>query len=363
MLNRWPVPADRPWRIWFLLFGVLAHLFLWFLIFLVIGLAKHVELFDGDNLVDLLITWIVLLLMAIGAALVFSAGEIDLSMSGCAVLGGAVLVAVGGKGELAPVLAVVLAAMLGFIVGCLNGALVAGLRVPSFVVTLGASLGLFAMAMRIGRSEEPFYGGGAAAAVVVGLLAFIVGTAAIAFAVLLAFWRQGQLEKRVALEVEEQPGADSPILPLVLRGVPFVFAATLAALAGVVLSLRVGGGPGRAFDFNLGTYAIAAALLGGALVFHGRGRMGVAVLGALGGAAVMALALDVLGSMGFASFTNDLVLGLVIGEACVVSGAVRLIEWYMDKRRAEQQAPPRHGAGDTAPEGIGPLPPEWPQSV
>ena len=93
------------------------------------------------NLSNIVLQTAPVTIMAIGLVFVMSAGEIDLSIGSIvAVAALAAAVTLGQSGLLAGVVAGLGA---GVIIGLLNGALVAYVRLPSFLVTL-ATLGLFA---------------------------------------------------------------------------------------------------------------------------------------------------------------------------------------------------------------------------
>jgi len=95
--------------------------------------------FSAGNLRDLVVGHAAMLVAATGMTLVILAGEIDVSIGSqlavCGVLAG--LAAKAGMPMPIVALAVVVA---GAVLGGLNGALVAGLRIPSIVATLATML-------------------------------------------------------------------------------------------------------------------------------------------------------------------------------------------------------------------------------
>jgi simple sugar transport system permease protein len=103
--------------------------------------ARSGQFFSGNNLVDLARSLIVPALFSIGCMMVIVSGGIDVSFTAIASLAmfvtDKVLLASHYSGPV--VLAYAMAACLGFAMGALNGFLIAILRLPTLVVTLGTS--------------------------------------------------------------------------------------------------------------------------------------------------------------------------------------------------------------------------------
>src|SRR4051794_26436220 len=97
--------------------------------------------FSPENQVDLLLADVPVLIVAVGMTLAILAAQIDISVGSqfavCSVISG-VLASVG----VPVILAAVLTCVLGGLFGALNGALVAGIGIPSIVVTLATMVAL-----------------------------------------------------------------------------------------------------------------------------------------------------------------------------------------------------------------------------
>jgi D-xylose transport system permease protein len=76
--------------------------------------------------------------VSLGAVLVLLIGEIDLSLSAVAFLGGGIMGVLSAKQGLPAYEAVGAALLAGLLIGAINGVLVAVVRIPSFIVTLAA---------------------------------------------------------------------------------------------------------------------------------------------------------------------------------------------------------------------------------
>jgi len=302
----------------------------------VLALATHTPLFQGVGLRLLASFWLMSVPAAMGAALVLAMGEIDLSLGAIASLSGVVLAALTVSGSLPPVLAVFIAVGIAFVIGCVNGALVAGLRLPSFLATLGMGLMVAAVALLLARGQRILLPDVRGLGLIAGLLAVLAVLVLGALTVVLAFAQQGRLERRAALEALENEHATPGSGVVLVRGAAFALAATLAALAGLLEIARIRVAvPVGGMDRGLG--AVAAALLGGALIYHGRGRTVLALAGAIGGALVLALARTVLDMMAVEGGAQ-LVSAVAIVEAAALSGTVRLIEWAVDRRSPDVSA-------------------------
>jgi rhamnose transport system permease protein len=249
--------------------------------------------FEPGQLSDLAVINASLLVAAVGMTLVMLARHIDISIGSqfciCGVIAG--LLARAGL----PMPAVVAATLLaGAVLGGVNGVLVAGLGLPSIVVTL-ATLVILREALRYVREGEfihnlppdfQWFGAGQAS----GQMLVV----AIALAVFLAFaWGLRNLAVgRAVYATGSDPEAArlAGIRPARLVFGVFVLMGALTGLAALLKSVRF-----PHVDPNAGTglelQAIAAVVVGGVAVSGGRGTLagtlaGVALLGTVGPALV-----------------------------------------------------------------------------
>ncbi len=93
------------------------------------------------NLNNLVLQFVTIAIIGLGATLVLLIGEIDLSLSAVSAFCGAVTVTTSVNDHFPAWEAIIAGLLVGAVVGFINGSLVAFLRVPSFIVTLAALIG------------------------------------------------------------------------------------------------------------------------------------------------------------------------------------------------------------------------------
>ena len=256
-------------------------------------------------------------IMAIGLVFVMSAGEIDLSIgSTVAVAALAAAVTLGQYGLVAGVLAGLGA---GLLVGLLNGALVAYVKLPSFLVTL-ATLGLFAGVSRSMTDLRSipvtdsvftgFFGSG----VFLGIPSLIWWTA-IAVAIGHIIYRETRFGAHVLATGDNARAASvSGISVPRIRLAVMAISGSLAGLAGLLYAGRL-----QAAKYTLGETdlmtVIAAVIVGGTLLNGGRGS----IIGALVGSLMMGMLDNGLILMGLSVSDQMIVRGLIILAAVAVS--------------------------------------------
>ncbi len=235
-----------------------------------------------------------LAIMAVGMTVVMNTGGVDLSVGSVSGLASTVAALLMQDGSLLiPALAIAIGVSIA--VGMVNGVLIAGFGMPSFVVTLGTLAGGRGIAMLIsqnrlindlgpdadvlGALNEPLYPPFSNAVLVLAVLAIA------AFAI----------RSRV------QVSGAKPSMGV------YVFSAITAGVAGIVMLSRLGAAtPGQGVGAE--TQAVAAALIGGASVV---GRSG-GVLGAILGAIAVVVAQNELFLAGAEFSSQSLVLAVAI---------------------------------------------------
>ncbi|MDH6231694.1 ribose transport system permease protein [Mesorhizobium soli] len=256
-------------------------------------------------------------IMAIGLVFVMSAGEIDLSIgSTVAVAALAAAVTVNEYGIFAGVLAGLGS---GLLIGLLNGALVAYVRLPSFLVTL-ATMGLFAGVARsmtnlrsipvTDSTFTGFFGSGA----FLGIPSLIWWTA-IAVAVGHIIYRETRFGAHVlAIGDNNRAASVSGISVPRIRLAVLTLSGCLAGLAGLLYAGRL-----QAAKYTLGETdlmtVIAAVIVGGTLLNGGKGS----IVGALVGSLMMGMLNNGLILMGLSVSDQMIVRGLIILAAVAVS--------------------------------------------
>ena len=253
----------------------------------VVGLFLFVTLSEDSfrnpqNLKNLLFPITTLGFVSIGVAFGLISGVIDLSVGAIMGFCGAVtggLIAVAG---LPTPLAILVVAVTGMLLGLVNGVLVTGLRVPSFIITLG-TMGLFrvgtfriqyeffgtAQSVHLGNDSLNWLGRGESIGSVPAAFYFLIGIVLLAYYVLshskLGLWF-------FAVGGNERAAFDAGVTPSRIRILAFMISGFCAALAGAALTARLQGSlpsAGVGFEFE----AITVALIGGASLFGGYGSV------------------------------------------------------------------------------------------
>ncbi len=312
-------PADA-WRSKLQGFDLQQHLiYIGFLaIFLFFAIVLHDDGFlTTRNLTNIILQTAPATVMAIGLVYVLSAGEIDISF-GSTVAVSALAAAVALQSM---PLAVGVAAGLGagLLIGAFNGALVAGLRLPSFLVTL-ATLGLFAGVARtmtdlrsiavINDSFTGFFGSGR----LFGVPSLVWWTFG---AVLVGHWifRHTRFGAHI-LATGDNPGAArvAGVKVARVRFAALTICGGCAGLAGLLYAGRL-----QAAKYTLGEtdlmIVIAAVIVGGTALNGGRGS----IVGAFIGALLMGMLNNGLILMGLAVSDQMIVRGVIILAAVALS--------------------------------------------
>ncbi|MBK5568707.1 ABC transporter permease [Ensifer sp. SSB1] len=269
------------------------------------------------NLSNIMLQTAPVTIMAIGLVFVMSAGEIDLSIgSTVAVSALAAAVTINEYGLVAGVVAGIGA---GVLIGLLNGALVAFVKLPSFLVTL-ATLGLFAGVSRsmtnlrsipvTDSTFTGFFGSGS----FLGVPSLIWWTV-VAIVCGHVIYRETRFGAHVLATGDNSRAASvSGISVPRIRLTVLVISGALAGLAGLLYAGRL-----QAAKYTLGETdlmtVIAAVIVGGTLLNGGKGS----IIGALVGSLMMGMLNNGLILMGLSVSDQMIVRGLIILAAVAVS--------------------------------------------
>ena len=286
-------------------------------------------LFSGNSWRDLLLTPSLLVLLAVGQAVVVITRNVDLSVSSVlgltAYLTGRLFVDVPAL----PLVGVVFVAVaVGAALGAVNGVLVAFGRVPALVITLGTLyvyrgvVLTWAGSDRIDAGELPrdFLALGTRSVLGVPVLTLVAVVVLAAVGYYLHVHRGG----RELYAIGSDPDA------AVLYGLPvrrrvvsaFVLSGALAGLAGVLYAARYGtvsSGAGTGLELQ----AVAAVVIGGVAIFGGSGT----VWGAAIGAFLLVTINRALPILGIPDFWQRAVVGVLILAAIV-------LDRYLSARQA-----------------------------
>jgi rhamnose transport system permease protein len=305
----------------------------------VVTTAKNPNfLFSNDGFRDLLLTPSILLLVAVGQAIVIITRNVDLSVGSTlgltAYLTGRLFIDVPGI----PIIVVFVAGLVfGGFLGLINGALVAFARVPALVITLGTLYAyrginvLWTGSDRINASDMPK----AFLALGTQSILFIPVLTIIAVVVLIAagWYMRNQRGGRELYAIGSDPDAANLYGLNVTRRVlvAFVVCGALAGLAGVLYAARYGtvnSQAGSGFELE----AVGAAVIGGVAIFGGSGT----VWGAAIGAYLLFTINRALPILGVQDFWQRAVVGVLIIGAIVLD---RLLAQRQSRKLVEARDP------------------------
>jgi ribose/xylose/arabinose/galactoside ABC-type transport system permease subunit len=215
------------------------------------------------------------------------------------------------------VAAVVLALAVGLAVGLANGLFVAKWHLPDFVVTLGTMsiangiMFLYTNGREVGSVYRGFayLSEGSIGPVPVSALVWA------SVAVLAAVWLRHSRTGRHVYAVGGNPEVArlSGISVSSVRVLVYALSGLAAALAGVVLTARLGVGyplAGEALQLD----SIASVVIGGTSLFGGRGG----VAGTVGGVLIVSVLSNLFNLAGVSSFAQQLLKGFVIIAVVVI---------------------------------------------
>jgi rhamnose transport system permease protein len=277
-------------------------------------------LFSADGWRDLLLTPSILVLVAVGQAIVLITRNVDLSVGSVlgltAYLTGRLFIDLPGI----PIIAVFLIAVaFGGVLGLINGALVAFAKVPAMVITLGTLYAyrginvLWTGSDRINASDLPksFLALGTEQFLTIPILTII----ALVVLIIAGWYMKNTRGGREFYAIGSDPAAAELYGLRVTRRLltAFVLSGALAGLGGVLYAARYGtinsqAGSGWELD------AVGAAVIGGVAIVGGVGSVWGAAIGA-----VLLLTINrALPILGIPDFWQRAVVGVLIIGAIVL---------------------------------------------
>lgn len=251
-----------------------------FIAVLILATSNFLTLTNLDNLVRQVAVFAIL---SIGQLFVILTGGIDLSVGSVLGLSGGVTALLLASGMPVP-LAILIGLVVGVVAGLIDGLLVARLKLPPFIATLGmlgVARGLVLLltgAKTIAPLPDSF--NVIANGFFLGLpsLFWILLVVAVVSAFVLERTVFGRYVYAVGSNAESARLSGVPV-NIVLVAV-YCISGLLAGLAGVLTSSRLGAGiPTAGTGYEL--QAIAGAVIGGASLSGAKGRVSGAVIGAL----------------------------------------------------------------------------------
>lgn len=275
---------------------------------------------SANNMLNIVRQTATISIMAVAMTFVIAAAEIDLSVGSIAGL--ASVVTAMTTAQFGLVLGILAGLLAGAVIGAINGGLVALLKIPSFLVTLGM-LGLAAGLAQWITSSAPqpitdrlyvTIFGGSDFGPVPGLLVWTVVAVAVGW---LVMNRTGFGRKVLATGGNPTAAAYTGINTARIKFTVLLMSGVAAAVAGMLYAGRLESGR---FQWGQGDEltVIAAVILGGTSLFGGRG----AIIGTLFGSLFMGL------------INNGLILaGLDVAQQQVVRGAIIIAAVALSRKK------------------------------
>ena len=310
---RSPVPAAR--RIWRDLRNrqVFVVLALFIVVFTFLSLKSDIFL-TRNNLASLSRSLSWLAIVSFGQSMVIIIGGIDLSVGATMALAGLVAARAMQLG-VSPPLAILIGLLVGAIMGWINGTLVAHVRLPAFIVTLGTMsiargfaygltkgwsvTNLPESFLRLGQSDV----GIGAWSLPLPLL-ITLGTAAL-MVMLLNYTVIGN--DIYAMTSGEKALLVSGVSVVRLKVLVYTLCGVLAAMGGFIFVARLGvAAPASAIGYEVDV--VAAAVIGGTSLFGGVGS----TLGVLLGAAITQMLYNGLVLLGYPSYWQTAAIGAMM---------------------------------------------------
>ena len=311
------------------------------LVTVVAGQGISTEFLTADSFTTGSLDFSEVALMALPLVLVIVAAEIDLSVASVLALSSALMADLWNQG-LPLELIMPICIVVGALCGAFNGFLVTRLGLPSLAVTIG-TLALFRGLAFVVIGDESVtdfpaewtdraFGNFAGTFVPNTMVLFAL--LAIAFGVLLHATPFGR--SIYAIGANQEAAYFSGLRVKRIKMILFVLAGAVAALAGIVISLRnstAAANVGQGFELT----AITAVLLGGVSIFGGRGTIAGVILALLllGGIQKALLLSESISSYWIQIVTGALLVGSVLGPNL----ARRATEARRRRSRPHQEEP------------------------
>jgi simple sugar transport system permease protein len=257
-------------------------------------------------------------IVALGVGLLMIAGEFDLSVGANYILSSVVMAQLSYNDGMSVWLAALIGLGCGLGIGLLNGVITLYLKIPSFIATLG-TMGIWEAAVLFvhGATAQTFAPVGVFMGLTNGSFG-VLSAAMIWFAVLSvagwAFLQRHRLGNHLfAIGGDRQAAIAAGVPVRKVKLMAFGLTGLLAALAGIIAAAQVGD-VSPTSDSTLPLQAIAACVIGGALLSGGKGT----ILGIFLGSCLIYWIQDVLLLLGAPGYYLTAFVGALIIAAAVV---------------------------------------------
>jgi ribose transport system permease protein len=308
-------------------------------LFVVLGILNENFLTPG-NLRDIAVSASVNAIIGIGLTFVIITGGIDLSVGAMASFAGIVSATTMVNGGVPPFAALLAGIVLGIVAGALNGLLITKLRLPPFIATLG-TMSIFQGCAYVVTNGKPVYDIPTEFVLllnsyVVGIPIVVIIVAIVGIGAWLLLRKTVFGQNVIAVGGSEETAWLSGVRVHRVKILVYSLAGGLSALAGLVIVARINAAqPDAGSPYQL--TAIAAAVIGGANLMGGEGR----IAGTLVGALILGALTNGLVLLNVPSFYEQIVTGLVVLIAVTLDQGSK--GWPMMSRQRKRQdaaAPP-----------------------
>lgn len=263
-----------------------------------------------DNIFNVIRSFSFVALMAIGVTLTILTGGIDLSVGSILGLCGCLTAILMNMGLPVPV-ALILGLASGAFIGFINGRLIAGFRIPPFIVTLGMLSMARGLAFVVTKGwpvsglPESFLKIGQGYLWIIPIPVLFLAFIVLLMSILLNRTALGRYF--YALGGNEEAARLSGVPVGKVKTMAYVLSGFLSAFAGILLVARLGVAQsivGQGYELD----AIAASVIGGTSLMGGIGT----ISGVIIGAAIMGVLRNGLVLMGISAFWQQIALGAII---------------------------------------------------
>jgi ribose/xylose/arabinose/galactoside ABC-type transport system permease subunit len=253
------------------------------LLFIAFGATQSSQFVNPQTWINILRNAVFITIVASFTTLVFVSGGLDLSVGSLFAVGGMASAGLLAAGVPIP-LAVLIGTAAGAAAGLLNGVLINYASIPPFITTLGM---LYAA-----RSLVVYFTGGQPITALPDAFADVARATVLGLPVLLYYAAAVVIIAHILLEAttfggniraiggNREAASNAGINVRLLSTIVYVLSGTSAALAGVLMSARLGSGqPSIGVSFEL--QVISAVIIGGTSLFGGIGTVWGSLLGSL----------------------------------------------------------------------------------
>ena len=273
--------------------------------------------FTVDNLREIAVSSSVDALLGIGSVFVIITAGIDLSIGSVASLAGVVSATLMVQLGVPPVPSLVAGLMLGFVAGVINGLLITKLKLPPFIATLGTMSAYQGLAYVVTGGVPVYNVPKEFISILSGGIDGVPSPVIVVIVVGILSWfilrRTVFGQNIIATGGNEETAWLSGIRINRVKIIVYGTSGLLGALGGLIIVARISAAQTEAGSPYLLT-AIAAAVIGGANLMGGEGRIGGTIVGAL----ILGTLVDGLTMMNVPSFYELIVTGCVVLVAVTI---------------------------------------------